>query len=92
MKNIFTKHPNSIGEGYFEHMKFASLFGLNMIVGGLACIIHAIFPFLFQKTGSDYLLKMTYTFVERMPKVEPRITKLSQMIKKKLTSRTPTLS
>jgi hypothetical protein len=88
MKNIFTEHPDSVGESYLQHMKFASLFGFNMIIGGLACFIHAIFPFLFQKTAGNYLLKMTYFFVERMSQVEPHTVKLSQLIEKKLASST----
>lgn len=88
MKNIFTEHPSSLGESYLQHMKFALIFGFQMIVGGLACIIHAIFPFLFQKTGSNFLLKMTYFFIERNSQTEPRIVKLSQIIEKKLASNT----
>ena len=84
MKNIFTSHPQSVGETYLEHFKFASAFGMNMIVGGLACLIHAIFPFLFKKTGSDYLLKMTHHFVQRMPIVEERVAILSKSIEMKL--------
>lgn len=83
MKNIFTKHPHSINETYFQHFKFAFAFGANLLLGGLTCIIHAIFPFLFQKTGSNILFKMTHHFVERMPTVEDRFVFLSQAIEKK---------
>src|SRR5689334_3287021 len=86
MKNIFTEHPHSVGESYFQHMKFASYFGFNMMLGGLACLTHAIFPFIFQKTGSNVLIKMTHDFIERMPEVESRVLKLSQVIEKKATS------
>jgi hypothetical protein len=50
--NLFTKHPNSIGETYLEHFFFALLAGIKLISGGVACIIHAVFPFLFKTTGS----------------------------------------
>lgn len=83
MKNIFTEHPNSLGETYWQHMKFAFLFGFYFLVGGTACLIHAIFPFLFQKTGSHYLLKMMHFYIERMPQAEPRVIDLSQAIEKK---------
>lgn len=49
MKKFFTQHPFSVGETYLQHFKYALLFGVSMLMGGLACIIHAIFPFLFQK-------------------------------------------
>lgn len=83
MKNIFTEHPHSQGETYFQHMMFAFLFALNMLIGGLACIIHAIFPFLFIKTTSNILLKMTHHFIDRMPTIDDRIIVLSQVIEKK---------
>jgi hypothetical protein len=84
MKNIFTKHPHSLEESYFEHLFFALKFGTTMLLGGLACILHAIFPFLFEKTGSNLLLKMTHNFVERMPVAEERVIYLSKMIESKV--------
>lgn len=83
MKNIFTKHPHSIGETYLQHFKFASCFGLNMLMGGFACLLHAIFPFIFQKTGSNLLLKMTHHFISRMPKLEGQAIELSMVIDEK---------
>jgi hypothetical protein len=83
MKKIFTDHPNSMGETYFQHMKIACLFGSKMVFGGFACIIHAIFPFIFKKTGSDILLNMLHEFIERMPCIESRILRLYELIAKK---------
>lgn len=84
MGNIFTKHPHSIGESYFQHLKFATQFGLSMLIGGIACLIHAFLPFLFKNTGSDLLLKMTRDFVERMPPNEKRVMKLSASLDAKI--------
>ena len=36
----------------FEHMGSAGQFGSRMILAGIACLLHGIFPFLFVKTGS----------------------------------------
>lgn len=83
MKNIFTKHPNSIGETYFQHLRFASQFGITLMVGGMACLIHALFPFLFEKTGSNILLRSTHFFISRMPKLEERVIEISRIIEKK---------
>jgi hypothetical protein len=83
MKNIFTDHPHSIGESYFQHFCFALKFGSQMVIGGLACIMHAVFPFMFKKTGSDYLIKMTDDFICRMPVVEERIMVLARSIEQK---------
>lgn len=49
----FTEHPASVGESYFEHMGMAGSFGFAMLKGGLACLIHGIFPFLCTTTGSQ---------------------------------------
>lgn len=83
MKNIFTEHPESIGETYLQHMKYASIFGIKMVIGGLACIIHAFLPFLFKNTGSNVLLKLTHGFIERMPDIEKRIEGIACVIDSK---------
>lgn len=48
----FTNHPSEVGETYFQHMAVASRVGARMAVGAAACFVHAIFPFLCQRTGS----------------------------------------
>ena len=52
LANLFRDHPASVGETYFEHLLHASGFGVRMILGGIACILHGLLPFLFVKTGS----------------------------------------
>ena len=51
IKRAFTEHPASVGETYAEHMGMAFGFGAKMVLSGLACLIHGIFPFLFVRTG-----------------------------------------
>ena len=84
MKNIFTEHPKSLGESYFQHMKFAIYIGFNMIIGGFALLIHAIFPFMLLKTGSNLLFKTTYRFVARVPRIEKHVAAISLLIRKKM--------
>ena len=48
----FTAHPQSVGESYAEHAVVASGFGVRLLLAGMACLVHAILPFLFVKTGS----------------------------------------
>lgn len=84
MKNIFTQHPNSIGETYFQHLYFAGKFGCGMLIGGVACLLHAVFPFIFKNTGSNYLLKMTNDFICRMPSIEERVATIAQSINAKM--------
>ncbi len=49
----FTDHPASVDETYGAHFVTASGFGLTMLVAGLACLLHGVFPFLFIRTGSN---------------------------------------
>jgi hypothetical protein len=62
---LFTQHPESVGETYLQHLRQASAFALGMWVGGAACLIHAIFPFLFVRTGSDWVSKLHYRMTSR---------------------------
>ncbi len=48
----FTEHPASVGETYTRHMARAGCFGLRLIGAGIACLVHALLPFLFERTGS----------------------------------------
>jgi hypothetical protein len=54
MKTIapFTAHPASVGETYAEHLVVAGSFGGRLLLAGLACLVHGLFPFLFVRTGS----------------------------------------
>jgi len=52
LRNIFTDHPASVGETYWQHLGAAWGFSWRMMVASLACLIHALLPFLFVKTGS----------------------------------------
>lgn len=54
----FTKHPSDVGESYAEHMASAFGFGTAMLRGGMACLIHGIFPFLCTTTGSSTIRRL----------------------------------
>ncbi|MFO0998576.1 MAG: DUF6356 family protein [Alphaproteobacteria bacterium] len=54
----FTSHPASVGESYGEHFAYATTVGGRMVLGGLACMIHGLFPFLFTRTGSRTILAL----------------------------------
>ena len=60
---LFTEHPASVGETYGEHLVMASGFGLRMIGGGIACLIHGLLPFLFVETGSKKIAELHDTMV-----------------------------
>jgi hypothetical protein len=52
LRTLFTEHPASVGETYFQHLGQALGFAGRMFVGSLACLAHAFLPFLCVKTGS----------------------------------------
>jgi len=52
INQLFNEHPASVGESYGEHLVQASSFGTQMILAGLACLVHGLLPFLFVRTGS----------------------------------------
>jgi hypothetical protein len=64
--NPFTKHPVEIGESYSEHLGKATGFGLAMIAGGLACLVHGLLPFLFERTGSETVRRLNGTLAKRV--------------------------
>ena len=72
MKNPFTAHPNSVGESYLEHCLFACRYGVKMTVGGLAALLHGIFPFLFQATGSRITRELNATLEESRARAAAR--------------------
>tara|TARA_R110000772_G_scaffold26315_2_gene67911 strand:- start:53 stop:328 length:276 start_codon:yes stop_codon:yes gene_type:complete len=50
--NLFTNHPASVNESYVEHMEMSGTFAFWLLVAGFCALVHAVFPFLFEKTGS----------------------------------------
>lgn len=49
---FFLDHPRSVDETYFQHLQVAAGFGTRMFLASLACLIHALVPGLFVRTGS----------------------------------------
>jgi hypothetical protein len=63
----FAEHPQSVGETYGEHFGVAFRVGLAMVLGGLACFVHALFPKLFERTGSAAIKRLYAAIVARQP-------------------------
>ena len=53
MIRLMTEHPSTVGESYLEHLAFATRFGASMILGGLACCLHGVLPFLEGADAGD---------------------------------------
>lgn len=50
--NELSDHLDAVGETYLEHMGHAFGFGLRMVIGGLACLLHGLLPNFCVTTGS----------------------------------------
>ena len=53
LKRLFTEHPATVDETYGEHFLVATGFAVRLFVASLACMLHAVLPFLCVKTGSN---------------------------------------
>ncbi len=58
MFHLFSRHPATVGESYWQHLGSATSFGVRMIAGGIACLAHGLFPFVFAKTGSGIVARL----------------------------------
>lgn len=56
--DLFIEHPATVGETYSQHFCSACRFALAMSVGVIVCLVHAVFPFLFEKTGSRIITRL----------------------------------
>lgn len=52
LARAFTEHPAAVGETYGQHLRQACGFSARMLVGAAACFVHALLPFMFERTGS----------------------------------------
>jgi hypothetical protein len=59
------RHLGDVGETYFQHMRFATRVGGLAIVGGLACLVHAIIPGICPGTGSSAIRRLNQMIDER---------------------------
>jgi len=55
---VFLDHPHALGETYWQHQRRAMHFGTSMIRAGVACILHALVPAVFVRTGSSTISRL----------------------------------
>jgi hypothetical protein len=58
LRALFTEHPATVGETYFQHLANATSFAAHMVGAGLCCFVHGLLPFLFVKTGSNAIVRL----------------------------------
>lgn len=67
LTRAFTEHPASVGESYSQHCVCAFGFGARMVGAGIACMIHALLPFLFVRTGSRAITELNERMIAKRP-------------------------
>jgi hypothetical protein len=74
VRALFTEHPASVNETYLQHMGSATSFSAAMILGGLACLVHAVFPFLCVRTGSRTIAELHVRMITNRVRPAPAST------------------
>ena len=69
----FSEHPATVGETYWQHLRSAAGFSFDMIRGGLACLVHGVFPFLFTTTGSSVIRNLHERLVVNRARVSEEV-------------------
>lgn len=55
---LFTAHPAAVDESFGEHFLFAMRFSGLLFAAAGAALVHAILPFMFEKTASKIVAKL----------------------------------
>lgn len=71
LHRLFTDHPHSVGESYFQHLGVALSFTWSLAYATFACLVHAFLPFLFVKTGSQMITKLNERMVSKRDQQTP---------------------
>lgn len=62
---MFTRHPATAGESYFQHAKFAFCCGVKLLILGVMAIVHGLLPFLFETSASEGIKNLIKCFEKR---------------------------
>lgn len=52
LDRYFLAHPRTVDEDYVTHMGHSLFFARHLLIAGLAALVHAVVPSLFERTGS----------------------------------------
>jgi hypothetical protein len=55
---LFTRHPEAVGETYGEHFGVALSYSGTMFKAAFCALVHAFLPFCFEKTASGIVRRM----------------------------------
>jgi hypothetical protein len=65
LERWFFAHPRSVKESYLEHQGRALKFSLSLFAAAGACLVHALVPGLFERTGSRIIEQLHRDMVAR---------------------------
>ena len=68
MSNLFTKHPESVGENYFSHFAKAFSFCVKLLVLSYKSLVHAILPFIYVDATSSKIKELNDQMQQRKNK------------------------
>jgi hypothetical protein len=57
-RRLFLSHPQQAGESYFQHQRAALSFALPLLAAGLAAMVHAIVPGIFERTAGTIIRQL----------------------------------
>jgi hypothetical protein len=58
INSIFTEHPATVGQTYWQHCGSSLSFGYSLLRASLAAGVHALFPCAFEKTASGIVSEL----------------------------------
>lgn len=65
-RRLFLSHPQQAGESYFQHQRVALSFALPLLGAGLAAMVHAFVPGLYERTAGD-MIRALHNRLESRP-------------------------
>jgi hypothetical protein len=71
LHRLFLSHPQTVDESYGEHLLFALGFAMRLLGAGLAALVHAIVPCLFETTASRMICEMHDRIARRAHTLQP---------------------
>ena len=65
IRQLFTEHPESVGETYSEHLRVALTVSLRLLAAGIMCAVHALAPWLFTTAASRAVTRVYQDMLAR---------------------------
>jgi len=63
---VFTDHPGTLGESYFQHQRAAFSYAATLLAASLAALVHGLVPCLFKTTASRTVARLHANMTARI--------------------------